>query len=197
MTTSIDKLYDIIKSEMTPQGQAQLREWHIEDGNGNTIEATNDDCSKCGIILTDDDMDRETGKCECCEEEQYLKKCDHGCGTILTIDTPIMCWSKGEEEKTLCSSCYYDNDYNEDDENEDNLESEDEEEEEEEEPPLMVWDGEMKESIVEVECRGCKTIYKDTQSWNDCVSAYPYEYPKKGFYWRENKECYKCYKKKL
>ena len=54
------------------------------------------------------------------EEEQYLKKCDHGCGTILTIDTDIMCWSKGEEEKTLCTSCYYDNDYNEDDDNEDN-----------------------------------------------------------------------------
>tara|TARA_R110002126_G_scaffold193380_1_gene341734 strand:- start:1033 stop:2004 length:972 start_codon:yes stop_codon:yes gene_type:complete len=56
------------------------------------------------------------------EEDQYLEKCDHGCGTILTIDTPIMCWTKGDEEKTLCSTCYYDNDYNEDDDNEDNKE---------------------------------------------------------------------------
>ena len=31
------------------------------------IEENNDDCSKCGIILTDDDMYRETGKCEDCE----------------------------------------------------------------------------------------------------------------------------------
>ena len=30
------------------------------------IEDTNDDCSKCGIILTDEDMDRENGKCENC-----------------------------------------------------------------------------------------------------------------------------------
>tara|TARA_R110000765_G_scaffold294202_1_gene389438 strand:- start:413 stop:976 length:564 start_codon:yes stop_codon:yes gene_type:complete len=65
------------------------------------------------------------------------------------------------------------------------------------EPPLMVWDGNMKQSIVEVKCRSCKTIYEDTQCSNDCVSAYPYEYPKKGFYWMENKECYKCYKNSL
>ena len=65
------------------------------------------------------------------------------------------------------------------------------------EPPLMVWDGNIKESIVEVTCRSCKTIYKDRQCINDCVSAYPYEYPKKGFYWMENKECYECYKKSL
>ena len=32
----------------------------------NSIEETNDNCSKCDIILTDDDMDRADGKCECC-----------------------------------------------------------------------------------------------------------------------------------
>ena len=63
--------------------------------------------------------------------------------------------------------------------------------------PFMVWDGNIKQSIVEVKCRICKTIYKDIQSRNDCVSAYPYEYPKKGFYWMENKECYECYKKSV
>tara|TARA_R110000787_G_scaffold212424_1_gene322119 strand:+ start:105 stop:815 length:711 start_codon:yes stop_codon:yes gene_type:complete len=62
----------------------------------------------------------------------------------------------------------------------------------EEEPPLREWDGDMKQSIVEVECRGCNTIYKDRQCRNDCVSAYQYEYPQKGFYWKENKECFKC-----
>ena len=59
------------------------------------------------------------------------------------------------------------------------------------EPPLMVWDGNVKQTIVEVKCGSCKTVYKDRQGHNDCVSAYPYEYPKKGFYWMENKECYK------
>jgi len=62
-------------------------------------------------------------------------------------------------------------------------------------PPLMVWDGNVKQTIVEVKCGSCKTVYKDRQSTNDCVSAYPYEYPNKGFYWMENKECYNCYKK--
>ena len=188
MTTSIDKLYDIILSEMTPQPSKQrvgkLTNWGAKptdgDGNGKTIEATNDDCSKCGIILTDDDMDRETGKCECCDEEhicgetgrEFDQEMDplKGCGeTIEFDDENVMIGNI-----SYCLSCS-----------------------EKKETPLMVWDGKMKESIVEVECRGCKTIYKNTQSWNDCVSAYPYEYPKKGFYWRENKECYKCYKQKL
>ena len=66
-------------------------------------------------------------------------------------------------------------------------------ENEEEEPPLREWDGDMKQSIVEVECRGCNTIYKDRQCRNDCVSCYRYEYPQRGFYWKENKECFKCW----
>jgi hypothetical protein len=33
------------------------------------IEDNNDDCSRCGIILTNDDMYSETGKCEDCLEE--------------------------------------------------------------------------------------------------------------------------------
>ena len=66
-----------------------------------------------------------------------------------------------------------------------------------EEVPLMVWDGNVKQTIVEVKCGNCKTVYKDRQCRNDCVSAYPYEYPKKGFYWMENKECYNCYKSRV
>ena len=65
------------------------------------------------------------------------------------------------------------------------------------EPPPMVWDGDVKQTIVEVKCGSCKTVYKDRQCRNDCVSAYPYEYPKKGFYWMENKECFNCYKSRV
>ncbi len=32
------------------------------------IEETNDDCSDCGIILSDDDMNMGTGRCEQCED---------------------------------------------------------------------------------------------------------------------------------
>jgi len=58
------------------------------------------------------------------EEEQYKKICDdEDCEKMLTIDTPIMCWSKGEEEKTLCNECYLDGEYYKDDDNEDNVDS--------------------------------------------------------------------------
>ena len=56
------------------------------------------------------------------EEEQYKQKCDNDCGTTLSISTAIMCWSKGEEEKTLCNVCYWDGAFYEDDDNEDNEE---------------------------------------------------------------------------
>ena len=118
MTTSIDKLYDIILSEMTPQPSKQrvgkLTNWGAKptdgDGNGKTIEATNDDCSKCGIILTDEDMDRENGKCENCwfiwdaEEEEEEKPCEvDKCDAIgkCSLDK---CFYEEEEEKQ-CKSC--------------------------------------------------------------------------------------------
>ena len=53
---------------------------------------------------------------------QYKQKCDNDCGTILSISTAIMCWSKGEEEKTLCNECYWDGGFYKDDDNEDNEE---------------------------------------------------------------------------
>lgn len=59
--------------------------------------------------------------------------------------------------------------------------------------PLKKWDGNKPQEEVSVTCRDCYTTYTDRQSRNDCISAYPYEYPKKGFYWRENKSCLKCY----
>ena len=133
------------------------------------IEENNDDCCVCGIILTDDDMYGKTGKCEECEREE--NECEI-CGKNMSEENTK--YVEDSDTIIMCSDCFG-----------------------EEEPPLREWDGDMKQTIVEVECRGCNTIYKDRQCRNDCVSAYPYEYPKKGFYWKENKECYKCYKKSL
>ena len=69
------------------------------------IEENNDDCSVCGIILTDDDMNSETGKCEeCLQEVEPVKKCEE-CDKILG-------WHNGEHEmtvewfgKTTCGNC--------------------------------------------------------------------------------------------
>ena len=52
---------------------------------------------------------------------QYKKKCDNDCGIILSISTAIMCWSKGEEEKTLCNECYWDGGFYKDDDNEEEI----------------------------------------------------------------------------
>ena len=77
-------------------------------------------------------------KCE--EEDVSFKKCEEGCGTVLTANIPIMCWvSKDKEEKTVCRTCYDDCDYKETDTNSDN-------EEEEEECDFNVY--------------GCKKMYK-------------------------------------
>tara|TARA_R110000851_G_scaffold96320_2_gene208964 strand:- start:1666 stop:2139 length:474 start_codon:yes stop_codon:yes gene_type:complete len=44
-----------------------------------SIEKTNDKCSNCDIILSDDDMESETGKCECClEDEKEDEECFNG-----------------------------------------------------------------------------------------------------------------------
>ena len=54
------------------------------------------------------------------DDTQYKKPCCK-CGHILCIDTPIMCYSNAiEGDMTLCSKCYWDNDFWWDDENEDN-----------------------------------------------------------------------------
>ena len=54
------------------------KKWFVCDGDGKPIEETNDDCSKCGIILTDDDMGSETGKCEMCNDEEEHKEYNAG-----------------------------------------------------------------------------------------------------------------------
>lgn len=59
-------------------------------------------------------------------EAQYQVKCPD-CGIRLSIDTPIMCWTGetifgAEREETLCSECYWDNEWYESDKNEDNQE---------------------------------------------------------------------------
>jgi hypothetical protein len=57
------------------------------------------------------------------EYEQYLKVCDdEDCGCVLDIDCPIMCYDDGISEKTLCTTCYWDNEYYITDKNEDNEE---------------------------------------------------------------------------
>ena len=53
-------------------------------------------------------------------DEQYKKVCDdHECIATLTIDTPIMCWNDGKDEKTLCRDCWEDR-WWQTDKNEDN-----------------------------------------------------------------------------
>lgn len=54
------------------------------------------------------------------DDEQYKKECDEGCGTILTINQPIMCYSSPDGDLTLCNTCYWDCKYYEDDINPDN-----------------------------------------------------------------------------
>ena len=54
------------------------------------------------------------------EEEQYQVMCGNDCGTQLSIDTPIMCYSGLEEELTLCDTCYWEAGFWEDDTNPDN-----------------------------------------------------------------------------
>ena len=54
------------------------------------------------------------------------------------------------------------------------------------------WDIKEKQKVVSVMCHKCEKIYTDRQSNNDCISMWPYEYPKKGYFWIENEECYKC-----
>tara|TARA_R110000823_G_scaffold142217_2_gene272041 strand:+ start:529 stop:1290 length:762 start_codon:yes stop_codon:yes gene_type:complete len=65
----IYKLFEKTKEE---------KKWFVCDGDGKPIEETNDDCSKCGIILTDDDMGSETGKCEMCNDEEEHKEYNAG-----------------------------------------------------------------------------------------------------------------------
>lgn len=53
-------------------------------------------------------------------DEQYKKVCDdYECIATLTIDTPIMCWNDGTDEKTLCRDCWEDR-WWQTDKNEDN-----------------------------------------------------------------------------
>lgn len=54
------------------------------------------------------------------EEEQYHKMCENDCCTMLTKDTPIMCYKTDTKEMTLCSTCYWEAGFWEDDENSDN-----------------------------------------------------------------------------
>jgi hypothetical protein len=57
------------------------------------IEDNNDDCSRCGIILTNDDMYSETGKCEMCNLEEVEEEFN-GC-----------CADCDDEEKKECRDC--------------------------------------------------------------------------------------------
>ena len=55
-------------------------------------------------------------------DNQYKQKCGNDCGTILSIDTNIMCWCNKDNELTLCRECYFEAGYYEDDQNDDNKE---------------------------------------------------------------------------
>ena len=89
-------------------------------------------CDKCGCYTCAEchEVDENTSKvycsgckqeieerdwCEACEMYhhfsercQYKEECEI-CETMLTIDTPIACISKGDEDKTLCQTCWDDN----------------------------------------------------------------------------------------
>ena len=100
--------------EVVEYAQRYLYEYEVAEFDGGV------DNYKC------DCKEMDNGDCYYCyqskEEEQYKKMCDNECGTMLTINTSIMCWSNKEEEKTLCRECYYDCKYYKNDDNEDNAE---------------------------------------------------------------------------
>ena len=83
-------------------------------------------CAKCRIPLTEDDINCGNGNCEDCgyeeDETQYKEPCAN-CDTILTIDTPIMCYTEPDgNDFTVCSRCYWECEFYETDINEDNKE---------------------------------------------------------------------------
>ena len=129
---------------------------------------------------------KEEERCFHCDRNAYHKN-DRHCGQGKEKEEEDYCGCLGEEGSGVCDDCDCGADIGELNGVKENPV----------EAPPMVWDENIKQSIVEVKCGSCKTVYKDRQSTNDCVSLYPYEYPKKGCYWMENKECYKCYKKNL
>ena len=76
-------------------------------------------CVKCNIPLTEDDINCGDGQnCEDCGYETCAN-----CDTILTMETPIMCYTEPDgNDFTVCSVCYWDCKYYETDINEDNKE---------------------------------------------------------------------------
>jgi ribosomal protein S27AE len=66
----VDFLVDecgVVLKEDEQTRNARGEKWEEKDC---PIEDNNDDCSRCGIILTNDDMYSETGKCEMCNLEE-------------------------------------------------------------------------------------------------------------------------------
>ena len=113
------------------------------------------------------------------EEEQYHKMCENDCCTMLTKDTPIMCYKTDTKEMTLCSTCYWEAGFWEDDENSDN---EDEIEAHKE--------GEGEEEL----CWTCDTHKATHKEYRDALGEYEFtcdechrnEYPEQ--YEEESKE---------
>jgi hypothetical protein len=85
------------------------------------IEETNDNCSKCDIILTDDDMDSETGKCELCNEEEEeevdMKTIDWVSKNAKFIDFSAEAMARSNEPDTEPESDTEDEDEDEEDMN--------------------------------------------------------------------------------
>ena len=109
-----------------------LEEAFVEAGGEFCCQSCEDDAEKGREKAEEEDKE---------EEEQYHKMCENDCCTMLTKDTPIMCYKTDTKEMTLCSTCYWEAGYWEDDENSDNedeieehkLEKEESEEEDESE----------------------------------------------------------------
>tara|TARA_R110002167_G_scaffold71882_6_gene202646 strand:+ start:10829 stop:11209 length:381 start_codon:yes stop_codon:yes gene_type:complete len=88
----------------------QEDEWEEKDC---PIEDNNDDCSRCGIILTDDDMYSETGKCEDCLEQVEREKgkiklvfsCDKCDKLNIRLLTQEQYDKSTKAEKLYCSDC--------------------------------------------------------------------------------------------
>ena len=75
-----------------------LEEAFVEAGGEFCCQSCEDDAEKGREKAEEEDKE---------EEEQYHKMCENDCCTMLTKDTPIMCYKTDKKEMTLCSTCYW------------------------------------------------------------------------------------------
>lgn len=132
-------------------GYEEDEEQHICGETGREFDMRNP-IEGCGKIIDDENiMIGNISFCLKCGEEaqeddtQYKETCSN-CDTLLTIHTPIMCYTEPDgNDFTVCSRCYWECKFYETDINEDN-----------------------KEEIEEDEDDGFGTAYYDGDGFADC-----------------------------